>query len=138
MKRVKKSKIPPLVISESHRAHIPARYCVVSLYPEGGSKFLPNCSHSDLDSDEERDSDENADDTGDEGTKEREYDDRVADAREETRETEIPPDSPTMNAEVSGPSQMSEDVDMAPPVRVDEVIFDISDCQNSNSVRLSS
>ena len=28
VKRTKKSKIPPLVVSESHHAHVPVRYCV--------------------------------------------------------------------------------------------------------------
>ncbi|KAF8240578.1 hypothetical protein L208DRAFT_1232017, partial [Tricholoma matsutake] len=119
MKCVKKSKIPPLVISKSHRAQITARYCVISLYQKGGSKFLPYCSHSDLDSDEEHDSNEN---TGDEGTKESEYE-RVVDRRKETQETEILPDSPTVNAEVLGPSQTSEDMDMAPPVHSNRVRF---------------
>jgi len=30
--------------------------------------------------------------------------------------------------------QMAEDVDMALPARVDEAIFGIGECQNSNSV----
>ena len=102
---------------------------------KGGRKFLSYCSHSDLDSDKERDSDESTDDSGDEGTKECAYDEGVEDAREETREIEIPPDSPTANTGVSGPSQMSEVVDMAPLVRVDEAIFDTRECQNSISVR---
>jgi hypothetical protein len=29
VKRTKKSKVPPLVVSEDHRAHIPVRYCVL-------------------------------------------------------------------------------------------------------------
>jgi len=72
--------MPPLVVSESHRAHI--------LY----------CSHSDLHSDKERESDENTDDTGDEGTRGSVYDERVVEARGDTQETEIPPDA---NTEVS-------------------------------------
>lgn len=95
--------MPPLVVSESHRAHI--------LY----------CSHSDLHSDKERESDENTDDTGDEGTRGSVYDERVVEARGDTQETEIPPDA---NTEVSrlSPSPTSEDVDMAPPAHGDEAI----------------
>ena len=54
--------------------------------------------------------------------------------KRETRETDIPPDSPTANTEVSRPSQMTKDVDVAPPVCVDEATFDIGERQNSNSV----
>ena len=54
----------------------------------------------------------------------------MEDAREETRGIEIPPDTPTANAEVSG--QTSEVVDMAPPVHIDEAT---RECQNSNNVR---
>jgi len=134
MKRTKKSTMPPLVVSESHRAHIPTRYCVLSLYRKGGNDSLPYRSHadsSDLDSDQERISDENTDNPGDE---ESGYGGRMVDAREEPREVEISPDSPTTNAEVSRPHQVPEDVDMAPPACVDEAIFDITECQNSNSV----
>lgn len=57
--------------------------------------FVLYCSHLELDSDKERDFDENTDDTGDGGTKRGAYSGkRTVDVGEETRETEIPLDSP--------------------------------------------
>jgi len=55
VKRTKKSKNPPLVVSENHRAHIPVRYCALTFVLTGRNNFLPPfcCSHAGLDSDEE-------------------------------------------------------------------------------------
>ena len=46
VKRTKKSDIPPLVVSEHHRAHIPARYRVSLFTLEGVNDFLPLFYHS--------------------------------------------------------------------------------------------
>jgi hypothetical protein len=48
MKRTKKSKVPPLLVSENHRAHIPVRYLCCTIVLTGRKICLPLfcCSHS--------------------------------------------------------------------------------------------
>ena len=121
-------------LRESSRPYPYKVLCLIIILSKGRKQFLTLSQSRRFfgsGSDQERISDENTDNPGDE---ESGYGGRMVDAREEPREVEIPPDGPTANAKVSRPHQVPEDVDMAPPACVDEAIFDITECQNSNSV----
>ena len=131
VKRTKKSNIPPLVISEHHRAHIPARYCVFFFTVEGVSDFLPLFYHSHVqssthESNEELESEGIPSDVPQDDEDSNEDKEEGREVLERTLE-----ENPTLNAGTFLPT--SKDVDRDMPTGAPEptdIIFDSSERQN--------
>ena len=128
IKRTKKSNIPPLVVSEHHRAHIPARYCV-SLFTLGGvNNVLPLFYHSHA----QLSTHESNEECASKGIPSDVPQDDESSNEEEVDEEEILErtfeESATLNA--GGFSPMCEDVDTGAPEPTNDIIFDTTEHQN--------
>jgi len=118
----KKLNIPPLVVSEHYRAHIPASHAQSSTHEsneECASEGIPSDSDVPQDDESSNDSEE--------------------DVNEEERREILEPtfeESPTLNAR--GFSPMSEDVDMTgAPEPTNDIIFDTTERQNNTNASAS-